>query len=42
MFERRREEELRVWAYLLNPAAIHTMDSLQHYGKTGRGMYNVI
>ena len=34
MFERRREEELRVWAYLLSPAAIHTMDSLQHYGKS--------
>lgn len=33
MFERRREEELRVWAYLLSPSALNSMDTLTHYGQ---------
>lgn len=33
MFEHRREEELRVWAYLLSPAALNSMDKLTHYGR---------
>lgn len=33
MFERRREEELRVWAYLLSPAALNSMDTLTNYGQ---------
>lgn len=33
MFEHRREEELRVWAYLLSPSALNSMDTLTHYGR---------
>lgn len=33
MFERRREEELRVWAYLLSPSVLNSMDTLTHYGQ---------
>ena len=34
MFELRREEDLRVCASKHRPAAIHTMDDLQRYGKS--------
>lgn len=34
MFERRREEELRVWAYLLSPSALNSMDTLTRYGRS--------